>query len=94
MLICDTLINHYLLTYLLTRMFVRSLVRFFIRNSGTFVEFLDHSYLHHRYSIRFALVLMTLHSRFHAQGGARGQDIGHLILFLLIILKNDILFSI
>ena len=34
----------------------------------------------------FALFLMTLHSRFHVQGGARGQDLAHLILFFLLIL--------
>ena len=54
--------------------------------------FRNHSYLHHRYSIRFALCLMTLDIRVHAQGGARGQDLGHLFFFFLILLKNDILF--
>ena len=32
-------------------------------------------------TIRFALFLMTLDSRVRAQGGARGQDLGHLIFF-------------
>ena len=63
----------------------------------------NHSYLPHRYSIRFALFLMTLDSRVQAGGGARGQNLGHLnfflniivllFFFLLILLKNDILFS-
>ena len=43
--------------------------------------FRNHSYLHHTYSIRFALCLMTLDFRVHAQGGARGQDLGHLFFF-------------
>ena len=38
----------------------------------------NHSYLPHRYSIRFALFLMTLDTRVHAGGGARGQNLGHL----------------
>ena len=55
----------------------------------------NHSYLPHRYSIRFALFLMTLDTRVHARGEARGQNLGHLnFFFLLILLKNDILFSI
>ena len=55
----------------------------------------NHSYLPHRYSIRFALFLMTLDTRVHAGGGARGQNLGHLIFFFfLMLLKNDILFSI
>ena len=55
----------------------------------------NHSYLPHRYSIRFALFLMTLDTRVHAGGGARGQNLGHLnFFFLLILLTNDILFSI
>ena len=37
----------------------------------------NHLYLPHRYSIRFALFLMTLDSRVHARGGARGQNLGH-----------------
>ena len=43
----------------------------------------NHSYLHlpHRYSIRFALFLMTLDTRVHAGGGARGQNLGHLNFF-------------
>ena len=55
-------------------------------------------YMHQRDSIRFALFLMTLDSRVRAQGGARGQDLGHLIFFIffyffffLILWKNDIL---
>ena len=54
----------------------------------------NHSYLPHRYSIRFALFLMTLDTRVHAGGGARGQNLGHLIIFYFFIfffLKNDIL---
>ena len=62
----------------------------------------NHSYLPHRYYIRFALLLMTLDTRVHAGGVARGQNLGHLNFFfiylffflLLILLKNDILFSI
>ena len=60
----------------------------------------NHLYLPHRYTIRFALFLMTFDSRVHARGGARGQNLGHLIFFIyfiiiiIIILKNDILFSI
>ena len=38
----------------------------------------NNSYLPHRYSIRFALFLMTLDTRVHAGGGARGQNLGHL----------------
>ena len=41
--------------------------------------FRNHPYLDHRYCIRFALFLMTLVSRVYAQGGTRGQDLGHLI---------------
>ena len=41
----------------------------------------NHSYLPHRYSIRFALLLMTLDTRVHAGGGARGQNLGCLIFF-------------
>ena len=41
----------------------------------------NHSYLPHRYSIRFALFLLALDSRVHAGGGARGQNLGHLIFF-------------
>ena len=57
-------------------------------------------YMHQRDSIRFALFLMTLDSRIRAQGGARGQDLGHLFFFFffsffffsfLILGKNDIL---
>ena len=58
--------------------------------------FRNHPYLDHRYCIRFALFLMTLVSRVHAQGGTRGQDLGHLIffyLFIFLLSKNDILFS-
>ena len=39
-------------------------------------------YMHQRDSIRFALFLMTLDSRVRAQGGARGQDLGHLIIII------------
>ena len=54
----------------------------------------NYSFLDHRYSIRFALFLMTLDSRVQAQGGARGQNVEcHMLLvFLLLLLKNDILF--
>ena len=45
--------------------------------------FRNHSHLHHRYSKRFALFLMTLVSRVHAQGGARGQDLGHFIIVII-----------
>ena len=38
-------------------------------------------YMHQRDSIRFALFLMTLDSRVRAQGGARGQDLGHHFFF-------------
>ena len=38
-------------------------------------------YMHRRDSIRFALFLMTLDSRVRAQGGARGQDLGHPFFF-------------
>ena len=51
-------------------------------------------YMHQRDSVRFDLFLMTLDSRVRAQGGARGQDLGHLIFFFfffLILGKNDIL---
>ena len=56
-------------------------------------------YMHQRDSIRFALFLMTSDSRVRAQGGARGQDLGHLTFFFLFFLfffflilgKNDIL---
>ena len=48
-------------------------------------------YMHQRDSIRFALFLLTLDFRVGAQGGARGQDLGHLIFIFLILLKNDIL---
>ena len=34
----------------------------------------NHSYLYHRYSISFAMYLMTLNSRGHNQGDARGQN--------------------
>ena len=55
----------------------------------------NHSYLPHRYSLRFALFLMTLDTRVRAGGGARGQNLGHLkFFFFLLILLNDILFSI
>ena len=56
----------------------------------------NHSYLPHRYSIRFALFLMTLDTRVHAGGGARGQNLGHLIFFFFFFFfffKNDILIS-
>ena len=56
----------------------------------------NHSYLPHRYSIRFALFLMTLDTRVHAGGGARGQNLGHLIFFFFVfffLFKNDILIS-
>ena len=43
------------------------------------------THLHHWYSIRFALCLMRLDSRVHAQGGARGQDLGHIIFIYLFI---------
>ena len=45
----------------------------------------NHSYLPHRYSIRFALLLMTLDTRVHAGGGARGQNLGHLIFFCFFV---------
>ena len=46
----------------------------------------NHSYLPHRYSIRFALFLMTLDTtRVHAGGGARGQNLGHLIFFFFFL---------
>ena len=46
----------------------------------------NHSYLPHRYSIRFALFLMTLGTRVHVVvggggGGARGQNLEHLNFF-------------
>ena len=60
----------------------------------------NHSYLPHRYSIRFALFLMTLDTRVHAGGGARGQNLGHLnffffffLFFFFFFFKNDILIS-
>ena len=55
--------------------------------------FRNDSYMHQRDSIRFALFLMTLDFRVRAQGGARGQDLGHLFFFFffLILLKNGIL---
>ena len=64
----------------------------------------NHSYLPHRYSIRFALFLMTLDTRVHAGGGARGQNLGHLnffffffflrmTFFFFFFFKNDILIS-
>ena len=57
----------------------------------------NHSYLPHRYSIRFALFLMTLDTRVHAGGGARGQNLGHLnfffFFFFFFFFKNDILIS-
>ena len=54
----------------------------------------NHSYLPHRYSIRFALFLMTLDTRVHAEGGARGQNLGHLnFFFFFFFLENDILIS-
>ena len=43
----------------------------------------NHSYLPHRYSIRFALFLMTLDTRVHAGGEARGQNLGQLIFIYL-----------
>ena len=63
--------------------------------------FRNHSYLHHRYSIRFALFLMTLDSMVYAQGGARGQDLGHVSAYTKLFLyptlkrsfKGGILFS-
>ena len=64
------------------------------------IMFRNHSYLDHKYCIRCVLLLMiALDCRVHAQGGARGQDLGHLFFFfisvlLLLLLKNDILFSI
>ena len=56
----------------------------------------NHSYLPHRYSIRFALFLMTLDTRVHAGGGARGQNLGHLnffFFFFFFFFMNDILIS-
>ena len=52
-------------------------------------------YLPHRYSIRFALFLMTLDTRVHAGGGARVQNLGHLnfFFFFFFFFKNDILIS-
>ena len=47
----------------------------------------------HRYSIRFALFLMTLDTGVHAGGGARGQNLGHLNFFFFFFFKNDILIS-
>ena len=55
--------------------------------------FRNHSYLPHRYSIRFALFLMTLDTRVHAGSGARGQNLGHLNFFFFFFFKNDILLS-
>ena len=54
--------------------------------------FRNHSNLDHGYSIWVALFLMTIDSRVYAQGAARGQDLGHLILLLL--LEDDMLVSI
>ena len=54
--------------------------------------FRNHSYLHHRYSIRFALCLMTLDFRVHAQGGARGQDLGHIFFFFFFNIIEDFFF--
>ena len=45
-------------------------------------------YMHQRDSIRFALFLMTLDSRVRAQGGARGQDLGHPIFFFFFYAPN------
>ena len=53
----------------------------------------NHSYLPHRYCIRFALFLMTLDTRVHAGGGARGKNLGHLNFFFFFFFKNDILIS-
>ena len=54
----------------------------------------NHSYLPHRYSIRFALFLMTLDTRVHAGGGAKGQNLEHLnFFFFFFFFKNDILIS-
>ena len=48
-------------------------------------------YMHQRDSIRFALFLMTLESRVHAQGGARGQDLGpHFFFFFFFFFLNII----
>ena len=44
-------------------------------------------YMHQRDSIRFALFLMTLESRVRAQGGARGQDLGHHFFFFFFKVK-------
>ena len=44
-------------------------------------------YMHQRDSIRFALFLMTLDSRVRAQGGARGQDLGHFFFFFFFFLN-------
>ena len=55
----------------------------------------NHSYLPHRYSVRSALFLMTLDTRVHAGGGARGQNVGHLnffFFFFFFFFKNDIFF--
>ena len=57
----------------------------------------NRSYLPHRYSIRFALFLMTLDTRALGGGGARGQNLGHLIFFFFLsfffffFFENDIL---
>ena len=56
----------------------------------------NHSYLPLRYSIRFALFLMTLDTRVHAGGGARRQNLGHLnffFFFFFFFFKNGILIS-
>ena len=50
-------------------------------SSGFTIMLRNHSYLPHRYSIRFALFLMTLDTRVLAGGGARGQNLGHLFFF-------------
>ena len=47
-------------------------------------------HLPHRYSIRFALFLMTLDSRVNALGGARGQNLGHLNFFFFFFFFNII----
>ena len=46
-------------------------------------------YMHQRDSITFTLFLMTLDSRVRAQGGARGQDLGHNFFFFLNIIEES-----
>ena len=55
-----------------------------------------HSWTIGTLAISCVMFLMALNSRVHAQAVARGQDLGH-FLFInlsLLLLKNDLLFSI